>query len=89
MAEKSYSSLWKYIAKVWKLNGEFEFHSIGNGMDSTAWECNGNAPGLRINNLDLAIPLELVNTGVAIANLVNPMGQWNLISHILWALAKL
>lgn len=43
--------------------------------------------GLRINNLDLAIPLEFVNTRVA--NLVNPMGQWNLISDILWVLDKL
>ncbi|GAU26489.1 hypothetical protein TSUD_361220 [Trifolium subterraneum] len=69
------SSLWKNIVKLSSNLNKYSFWAVGNGYSVDAWTSAWIDAGLRITDLDLAIPEELQNAKVC--DLVDSSGEWN------------
>jgi hypothetical protein len=69
------SSLWKNIVKVSPNLNKYSFWAVCNGQSVEAWTNAWVDVGLRVADLDLAIPEALQNAKVC--ELVDSSGEWN------------
>jgi hypothetical protein len=74
-AKPSDSSLWKSIVKLWPAINEHCFWSLGDGKEVDAWTSAWIAPGFKIIDLNVQIPLEMHHYKVV--DLVHDEDNWN------------
>jgi hypothetical protein len=69
------SSLWKALVRLKPQIEEHSVCSIGNDRNTLAWKACWIAPGMRIAELDVDIPNNIIDTTVA--DLTDASGSWN------------